>query len=74
MTIGDEAARADNRLQRNFGTGGNDQIQRRAHHFGDCGERSTSTVIAPIFNNEILALAEAKLPQLRQEGLVLSGD
>ena len=41
---------------------------------GDCGERSTSTVIAPIFSNEILALAEAKLPQLRQEGLVLSGD
>src|SRR5258705_4319469 len=74
MTIGMKPLAPDNRLQRNVGTDGNDQIYLRSHHFDHCDKRSASIIKASIIDSEILALAETKPTQFSQEGLVLNGD
>ena len=61
------AACADNRLQRDFGTLGDDQIDLCAHQVCRGDERPARIIHPPMLDNEILALAEATVAQLVQE-------
>jgi hypothetical protein len=58
------AARTNDRLQRNFGAGGDDQVHLQPHQFGSDGEGSAGIVDPPIVDDDILALTESELTQL----------
>ena len=70
MTIGTAPAGADDGLQCDFGTEGDNQIGLQPHQVGRGDKRPAWVIQVSIFDDDILALVEAKLPQPRHEGLV----